>query len=262
MDVQSLRKGFAPVLVPLAIAVLLGFGYFSNANGVNAFVLAVGSKWVVLLEGSGGTVVLFLIEKFVLKNPISKAWYAAILLGFLFFGCFQAWNEERGVSQSLSASVNSASSGKAELSSQLSNKNGLIEGLNSQVTSQQTTIGELLAQIGKMQQKQPLDIRSFQIASRGQRPGFPIMEYILTTNSPYSPVNIIETCDFAIADTAFTLMTTNGGSASFEDQKKLSATSREIIITSPAWSPPSPLWISIFFERPVNKMPVCSFSVK
>ena len=78
----------------IAVVVLLAFGYFSYNDSLNVFVLAVRHRALLILEGSAGTVVLFLIEKFALKVPISKGWYAAILLGFVFFGCFQAWEQE------------------------------------------------------------------------------------------------------------------------------------------------------------------------
>jgi hypothetical protein len=76
------------------VGALLTFGYLSYSTTLNIFALAVSHRWLILLEGSAGTVGLFILEKFVLKVPISKVWYAAILAGFMFFGCFQVWEGE------------------------------------------------------------------------------------------------------------------------------------------------------------------------
>jgi hypothetical protein len=88
---KAIRDSALPALT---IGVVLIIGYLRFSGRLNIFGAAVSGYWVGLLSGSGGTVVLLLIEKFVLKVPISKAWYAVTLMGFMFFGCFQAWEKE------------------------------------------------------------------------------------------------------------------------------------------------------------------------
>jgi hypothetical protein len=82
------------VLPPLTIGLVLIVGYLRFSSSLNIFSAAVSGYWLGLLSGSGGTVALLLIERFVLKVPISRAWYAVTLMGFMFFGCFQAWEKE------------------------------------------------------------------------------------------------------------------------------------------------------------------------
>lgn len=130
------------------------------------------------------------------------------------------------------------------------------DGLRKQIHDQQDTINNCLLQLGG---KQPLQVRSFPITSRGQRPGFPVMEYVLTTNITWTPIDLTANCDFPIADTNSTLMTESGGSTMIIDNRRISARQREIIISSPTWSPPTPLWVTVFFEGTVNRMPSCTF---
>jgi hypothetical protein len=83
------------ILAVLAIIALVIIGYVRYSASLNIFIFAVSKNWVFLLEGSVGTVALLLIEKFLVKSASkSRGWYAAILASFLFFGCFQAWEDE------------------------------------------------------------------------------------------------------------------------------------------------------------------------
>jgi hypothetical protein len=52
----------------------------------------VGHHWFSLLEGCVATVLLGLFEKFI--KPIPKLWYVIILMLFVCFASFQAWQDE------------------------------------------------------------------------------------------------------------------------------------------------------------------------
>lgn len=58
------------------------------------FVYLVGNHVVTLLAGCVVTVMLGLIEKYVLKRQLSLKWEIAILAVFVFFACFQTWRDE------------------------------------------------------------------------------------------------------------------------------------------------------------------------
>jgi hypothetical protein len=90
----TLRDFLGKYLPHCFVVLMLAVGYSLYRNMLNIFAVRVGAKWVTLLEGSAGTVSLFVLQVFVLKKPISKTWYAVILFGFLLFACFQAWEEE------------------------------------------------------------------------------------------------------------------------------------------------------------------------
>ncbi len=62
--------------------------------GFWTFLIAVVGHSFTLLAGCTATVMLGMIEKFVLKRPISLKSSLAILLAFVFFSCFQAWHDQ------------------------------------------------------------------------------------------------------------------------------------------------------------------------
>jgi hypothetical protein len=102
-------------------------------------------------------------------------------------------------------------------------------------------------------------IRFFSVASRAQRPGTPIMEYALTTATLITPIEIMATCDFPIAEVRAGVLTPSGNAVQMESYDRKAANQVEIIITSPAWPPNVPLWVTIFFSGKVERMPSCSF---
>jgi hypothetical protein len=58
------------------------------------FVYLVGTHTVTLLAGCVVTVMLGIIEKYILKRSISIKWEIVILVAFIFFACFQTWRDE------------------------------------------------------------------------------------------------------------------------------------------------------------------------
>lgn len=58
------------------------------------FFYAVGDHAVTLAAGCIVTVMLGIIEKRILKRPISAKVEVGILLAFVFFACFQAWRDQ------------------------------------------------------------------------------------------------------------------------------------------------------------------------
>jgi hypothetical protein len=77
------------VAIPLVVATCLPY-----RKMLLLFLQDVWRHWVAIMEGSVATVLLGVYQSFILKKPISKAWYAVVLNGFLLFACFQAWEEQ------------------------------------------------------------------------------------------------------------------------------------------------------------------------
>lgn len=58
------------------------------------FFLALWAHVITLVSGCVVTFMIGLLEKHVLKRPISVKFEIAVLLSFLFFACFQAWRDQ------------------------------------------------------------------------------------------------------------------------------------------------------------------------
>jgi hypothetical protein len=63
-------------------------------HGFLPFLLAVGAHATTLAAGCIVTVMIGILEKHVLKRPISVKAEIAVLLAFVFFACFQAWRDQ------------------------------------------------------------------------------------------------------------------------------------------------------------------------
>lgn len=70
------------------------FGFVNSFNLFWTFLLSVGDHAITLAVGCVVTVVMSLVEKHVLKRPVSLRAEVAVLLAFIFFACFQAWRDE------------------------------------------------------------------------------------------------------------------------------------------------------------------------
>lgn len=125
--------------------------------------------------------------------------------------------------------------------------------------SRDELIKKLNAEIKKYQEQESPTIRAF-VVSRNQRPGVPLMEYVLTSGRIRTPVDLLTTCDFPINDAVVSLLTEGNGFTMSSSKRRISTNEFEFNVLSPAWSSSSPLWITIYFEKPVDRMPSCKFS--
>ncbi len=121
-------------------------------------------------------------------------------------------------------------------------------------------IGALNKRIDEYKKAQAPGIKVFPI-SHDVRPGIPKLEYVLTSGAIRTPVDLVADCDTAISGAELTSMTTNGSTAMMGvNQRQISAMKFELSLQSPAWTPASPLWVTVFFTPPVSAMPHCSFT--
>lgn len=128
--------------------------------------------------------------------------------------------------------------------------------------SRDARIKGLVAEIGEYKRQQSPAIHVFVVPGGGSRPGAPLMQYLLTTGTIRTPVNLLVSCDFPISD-AFEAPLVEGGGFSFSSSKRrVSANQFAFNILLPAWSPTSPLWVTIYFEKPVDRMPSCKFAAQ
>jgi hypothetical protein len=111
-----------------------------------------------------------------------------------------------------------------------------------------------------LQQKETPIIRAFPISHDSS--GRPRMEYVLTTNVVRTPVDLIASCDLAIAEADLVPLTSTGTGTLSMSKNNLSVTEYKFSFGSPAWSPSGPIFVTIFFVPPVNRMPSCSFTTE
>jgi len=127
--------------------------------------------------------------------------------------------------------------------------------------SRDEEIARLKKQVDDYKKEGSPAVRIYPI-SHDQRPGVPKLEYVMTTGKIRTPVEIVATCDFRISAGTSRFLTVTGGNIETTDHGHISATQYRFLILSPAWSPSTPLWITVFFEGTVDRMPSCSFSVQ
>lgn len=121
-------------------------------------------------------------------------------------------------------------------------------------------ISTLKQEIEKLKKQGSPSIGIYPVA-HDQRPNAPKMEYVFTTGKIRTPVEITATCDFAIADMNTAFLTTGGDFVEMSSKQSISTNKFRVSITSPAWTPASPLFVTVFFAGQVNRMPSCSFDV-
>jgi hypothetical protein len=138
----------------------------------------------------------------------------------------------------------------------LASESGLVD-----PQSRDDEIYELQKEIGEYKKTQSSEVRIYPI-SHDLRPGVPKLEYVLTTGKMRTPVEIVSTCDFPISAGTSRFLTVTGGSSETTDHRRISERQYRFLIVSPVWSSSTPLWITVFFEGTVDRMPSCSFSVK
>jgi hypothetical protein len=135
-------------------------------------------------------------------------------------------------------------------------QNGLVNPQNLE-----DEVADLKKQIGSYKAQQSPEVRIFPV-SHDQQPGVPKMEYVLTTGKIRTPADITATCDFPISTGTARPMTVTGGFTGTMDNQRVSENQYRFVILSPDWSPSMPLYITIFFEGSVDRMPSCKFSVQ
>src|SRR6266487_826909 len=93
-------------------------------SGLTVFIVAVLSHVLTLLAGCVATVMLGILEKHVLKRPLSVKVEIGVLACFAFFACFQAWKDQ---GQEIRRASDSHETEKWRLNSE-------IKSLNSEMT--------------------------------------------------------------------------------------------------------------------------------
>jgi len=133
-------------------------------------------------------------------------------------------------------------------------RNGGASGvLQQQLTSVQSELNTCL-----LQQKESPAFHTFAVSREGGTD--PRMEYIFTTNVSRSPASVLATCDFPIVNGRLRPMNEHGNPAFTGDTQILGSNKRKFIVASPTWNADTPLFLTIFFQPPVNRFPSCSFS--
>jgi hypothetical protein len=74
-------------------------------------------------------------------------------------------------------------------------------------------------------------------------------QYVLTTNSTETPVKISVACEIPIKTASVMAMSEDGYSMGTIKVKRLSESSIEMVLESPAWTPIAPLQIEVMFPK-------------
>lgn len=127
--------------------------------------------------------------------------------------------------------------------------------------SRDTEISKLKAENKRLRSEESPAVRVFPAVRDRRLDGFE-MDYVLTTGKRRAPVQIGVTCDFPIADLHAVPLATSGLSFSEVSRTQSSPENATLFLQSPAWSPPSPLWVTILVRAPVNRTPHCRLSVQ
>jgi hypothetical protein len=117
----------------------------------------------------------------------------------------------------------------------------------------------LKKQIELYKKQQSPEVRVYPLAPGTRSPNVPRMEYILASGKIRTPADVDITCDFSISDITWNVLTPTGGSIFETNDQRLSEKQYRLSLLSPAWTPQSPLYVTVFFVPPVNRMPSCSF---
>jgi hypothetical protein len=136
-------------------------------------------------------------------------------------------------------------------------KNGLVNPKN--LTDE---IANLKKQIQVYKEQQSLEVRVYPLAPGSRSPNVPRMEYVLASGKIRTPADVDVTCDFSISDIGLNVLTPTGGSILQTNNQRLSEKQYRLTLLSPAWAPQSPLYVTVLFVPPVNRMPSCSFKAQ
>jgi hypothetical protein len=108
MESSILERARNP-LAQIALAIFLGIlAMYLFATDAKVYFSALLAHTVTLLAGCGATVMVGLLQKYVLKQPLSSRWELTILAAFLFFAAFQAWRDEHDKVQEQAAYLEAA----------------------------------------------------------------------------------------------------------------------------------------------------------
>lgn len=198
------------------------------------------------------------MKKHFLENVLIGV--AAVVLGWLgLFMCslvVTVYNDHHDVNGRWKAVVNE----KNRLKDGLLERDRYIKSLEGSTPADvRKRIDALNQQIAQYKAAQSPNVRAFPV-SHDNRPGTPKMEYVLTTGIIRAGVDLDVNCDFQIAEVQIQPLTASGGSAGTFDGRQLSPTKYRASMLSPSWSPSTPLWMTVFFVPPVNRMPNCSIA--
>jgi hypothetical protein len=129
-------------------------------------------------------------------------------------------------------------------------------------SSRDELIKKLRGEIRQYKEQESPAVHVLVVSGDNPRPGVPRMEYVLTTGKIRTPFELLATCDFPIEDAFFSFLTSGNGFFFASSKRRVSRNQFTFDAESPAWSPSSPLWVTVYFQKPVDRMPSCEFSVQ
>lgn len=205
---------------------------------------------ITILAGCAATVVLELFRRFLLKREFPNRWYAWILVAFLVFALFQAWEEQYTSAEGRAALISDVAVQNASLERDKNGQAAQIQLLQNQVHTQQETLNEAVVQLGKANAPVPLKITALPLREIDAHSA----EFILLTNQQITPVRLLVTCPAGLREASAGvlgagLQSVGGWGGRF------SGAQFGVGILSPAWTPISPLLVTLRYDQ--EKLGTC-----
>lgn len=182
-----------------------------------------------------------------------------IVLFFVFLGAtiYQDHEEAKKEIKQLAGKLYSNEQGKQieTLNNTIAAKDSTIHGLEAQTKRDQDIINNLIVQVGKAQAPEPLKIIGHELLGlmpQGTMAGFNYaMPWVVISNKTISPVKLLVTCEAnnieATGHVIGSGVVVGGG---WGGRVTLRTNQYGVGIPSPAWSPSSPLLVTVYSNTP------------
>jgi len=223
--------------------------------------IALREYWITWVTGTGLCgftlwLINFISER-VRKKPMTLRTYLAVLFCFFWFlATFSAWHD---ADKNLAVVTRQRAEDNSKLyqcqsdmrvkSIQADNWQQMSSSFQNAFNAQQTNINSCVVALGKAALPEPEKHTVFgQVLDLHK--SLRILQYIITTNRPISPVNLLFQCDGKFSHVDAQLVRANAESELGGPNRKLGSNKQEIHIMSPVWAPMNPLVITVYSDDP------------
>ena len=215
--------------------------------------------WQTWLSGGGfgGLIVVLvnLIERLTGRRLSHKSYGLIFVAAFLICACFIVWIQEHAERGNLSKNNKALTDVAERAKAESAQKDGTINALRNQLQDQQATINRFIAELGNKIAPEPLRLTALRLEN--DRAGHHV-KWIILTSRIITPVSLAVECDGGIANLAPWILGASGMMGG--GGGKLSDRGWEVRIDSPAWTPTSPLALTITYTK--DDHGVCRFQVR
>jgi hypothetical protein len=229
---------------------------FKILSTIPEFIAEVLTSWAGYLTGGVIMAAWWVWERRFDAIPWKYVRFA--IVGFLLVAFFSAWYEKREAFSKAHSELEVARGKLQEANFKVENRDTTISLLENQIQNQQRTINDALVQLGKAQQQEPLKLTHHPLGRVEGRHKHGIAksvyEFIVLTNKLTTPVKLVVACDGEIVDLNSKLLGASGLMTG--GLEKINQRQYLIGISSPAWTPSTPLLVTVYSDKEI----ACSFA--